>query len=397
MATSVTQSLFGITPQSIQDERDAALRQQALEFAKLDPFQAARMGLFQGASQLGTGIAGAMGYEDPEIVRARQRQGMLGGLNLNDPESLLTDAQNLQGTDPEAAMALFDRANAVAKELSTVNKNKYDMEQDQAAYQMRFTGLKSRYPKMPDELARSLASDVESFRKSMEGDKVIQETAEGVFLIDKNNPANKIRIGSPVDRRPTTNVNVGGPDTTVKAFEVADADSLKNLRTAASAASGQLGFIKQARDQVQNSAVAGTGIPSVVRGLNTFLAPLGINADQVAKTRNLEQALNSIIAQGIKQYGANPSTADLEFAKRASASITDPKQAIVETLNYLEARAQALLDKSTAADKYLLTNKNLGGFEQFWANQQRNANNPPQQSEVRKTKSGVSYTVVKQK
>jgi plasmid maintenance system antidote protein VapI len=185
-------------------------------------------------------------------------------------------------------------------------------------------------------------------------------------------------------------------DTTVKAFEVADADNLKNLRTAASAAAGQLGFISQARDQVQNIAVAGTGVPTVVRGLNAFLAPLGINADQVAKTRNLEQALNSIIAQGIKQYGANPSTADLEFAKRASASITDPKQAIAETLNYLEERANSLVNKSTAADAYLLRNKNLGGFEKFWLNQQKNNNNPPTQSGVRKTKSGVSYTVVPQ-
>jgi plasmid maintenance system antidote protein VapI len=394
MATSVTQSLFGITPQSIQNERDAALRQQAIQFAQLDPFQAARMGLFQGAAQLGSGIASAL--SDPEIEQARQRQGMLGGLDLNDPDALMAAAQNIQGSDPQAALALFNQANAVKKDLSTVNKNKYEMEQDQAAYQMRFTGLKSRYPEMDDEQVRSLASDVEAFRKAMEGNKVFQETAEGVFLVDKNNPANKVRIGTPVDKRSVTKVDIGAPDTTGKAFEVADADSLKNLRTAAAAAAGQLGFISQARDQVQNLAVAGTGVPSVVRGINTFLAPLGINSDQVAKTRNLEQALNSIIAQGIKQYGANPSTADLEFAKRASASITDPQQAIAETLNYLEERAQALINKSTAADTYLLQNKNLGGFEQFWVNQQRNANNPPQQSGVRKTKSGVSYTVVPQ-
>jgi plasmid maintenance system antidote protein VapI len=321
---------------------------------------------------------------------------MLGGLDLNDPDALMAAAQNIQGSDPQAALALFNQANAVKKDLSTVNKNKYDMEQDQAAYQMRFTGLKSRYPEMADEQVRSLASDVEAFRKAMEGNKVFQETAEGVFLVDKNNPANKVRIGTPVDKRSVTKVDIGAPDTTGKAFEVADADSLKNLRTAAAAAAGQLGFISQARDQVQNLAVAGTGVPSVVRGINTFLAPLGINSDQVAKTRNLEQALNSIIAQGIKQYGANPSTADLEFAKRASASITDPKQAIAETLNYLEERAQALINKSTAADTYLLQNKNLGGFEQFWVNQQRNANNPPQQAGARKTKSGVSYTVVPQ-
>jgi hypothetical protein len=112
MATSVTQSLFGITPQSIQNERDAALQQQALQFAKLDPFQAARMGLFQGASQLGTGIAGAMGYEDSEIAQARQRQGMLGGLNVADPTALRQAAQN---ADPQTASLLVARAMELEK------------------------------------------------------------------------------------------------------------------------------------------------------------------------------------------------------------------------------------------------------------------------------------------
>jgi hypothetical protein len=105
MATSVTQSLFGITPQSIQNERDAALQQQALQFAKLDPFQSARMGLFQGAAQLGSGIVGAMG--DPEIEQARQRQGMLGGLDVSDPAALRQAAQN---ADPQTASLLVSRA-----------------------------------------------------------------------------------------------------------------------------------------------------------------------------------------------------------------------------------------------------------------------------------------------
>jgi hypothetical protein len=396
MATSVTQSLFGITPQSIQNERDTALQQQALQFAKLDPFQAARMGLFQGASQLGTGIAGALGYEDPEIAQARQRQGMLGGLDIGDPKALRTAAAN---ADPQTASLLVTRAMELekgsadigaAQALANQRNREADPVQELAKTGKYTTASLGKYAQSRD--VNDLVLTENLTQTEIEKLQIYRDT-----LTDPKKIAEVDKVIEGVQKGKGTNVTVGGAvDTTVKAFEVADADSLKNLRTAASAASGQLGFIQQARDQVQNSAVAGTGVPSVVRGLNTFLAPLGINADQVAKTRNLEQALNSIIAQGIKQYGANPSTADLEFAKRASASITDPKQAIVETLNYLEERAQALLNKSTAADKYLLTNKNLGGFEQFWANQQRNANNPASPSGVRKTKSGVNYTVVPQ-
>jgi hypothetical protein len=244
----------------------------------------------------------------------------------------------------------------------------------------------------PEE-SLALAQDPATVRELIKVETQVVEANGRQVLVNKNTGAPIRDLGAAPDKRNVTNVQVGGPDTTSKAFEVADSKSLGTLRDAASAASGQLGFIAQAREQVQNTAVAGTGVPTVVRGLNAFLAPLGINADQVAKTRNLEQALNSIIAQGIKQYGANPSTADLEFAKRASASITDPKQAIAETLDYLEKRANALINKTDAAETYLLINKNLGGFEKFWADQQRNQNKPPQQPGTKKTKSGTNYTV----
>lgn len=261
--------------------------------------------------------------------------------------------------------------------------------------QMSLTKLVMDKTGLASDQAAAIAQDEVAVRELVKPDTKITTANGRVLMVDGK--GNTIKdLGAAEDKRSVTNVNVGGPDTTGKAFEVADSKTLGTLRDAASAASGQLGFIAQAREQVQSAAVAGTGVPTVVRGLNAFLAPLGINADQVAKTRNLEQALNSIIAQGIKQYGANPSTADLEFAKRASASITDPKQAIAETLNYLEARANALINKTDAAEAYLLKNKNLGGFEKFWADQQRNKNNPPQQPGARKTKSGVSYTVVPQ-
>ena len=116
MATSVTQSLFGITPESIMQERSAAANRQALDFARLDPFEAARYGLFRGASQLGDVAASAMGYEDPEIARAKARQGMLSGVDLNNPESLLAKAQSLQATDPMAAQSLVAQAQGLAQD-----------------------------------------------------------------------------------------------------------------------------------------------------------------------------------------------------------------------------------------------------------------------------------------
>ncbi len=159
------------------------------------------------------------------------------------------------------------------------------------------------------------------------------------------------------------------PDTRGKAFEAADPEALKEVRKEARAASGQLSLITQARENLP-TAVVGQGLPTIIRGLNTQLAPLGINTEQVANTRNLEQALKSIIAQGIKQYGANPSTVDLQFAVSAAADIKDPIQAISATLNYLEKRAKGSINKADAAEQYLLQNGNLAGFERKWTESQ---------------------------
>jgi hypothetical protein len=211
MATNVTQSLFGMTPQAIQSQRAADLQAQALQFAKLTPMQQAQAGLFTAGSQLGTGIAGLMGYEDPEMQQAKARQGMLGGVDMNDPQALLTLAKSIQGTDPQAAQMLVMQANELATKQAATRKTEADMLGEQQGYQMRFEALKKRMPEMSDEEARAIAQDPAAFRKFLETPKVdtqVVETADGQILINKQTGQPIANLGRAPDRRPTTNVNV---------------------------------------------------------------------------------------------------------------------------------------------------------------------------------------------
>jgi hypothetical protein len=186
MATSVTQSLFGITPQSIQNERDAALQQQALQFAKLDPFQAARMGLFQGASQLGTGIAGALGYEDPEIAQARQRQGMLGGLNVADPAALRQAAQN---ADPQTASLLVTRA-------MELEKGSAEIEAQQALVNQRNREARTSFGNDREAIAKELYNKSFNDLTSVEAAAVNKKATE-VDIASKKAGATKVSVGAP--------------------------------------------------------------------------------------------------------------------------------------------------------------------------------------------------------
>lgn len=110
MAT-VAESLFGVTPESLMADREQRLQQQALQFAQLNPMQAAQAGFYTAGSRLGTGIGGLLGAEDPELMRVRQRQELLQGINPADPASLRSAAQKaMERNDFQAAQMLADRA-----------------------------------------------------------------------------------------------------------------------------------------------------------------------------------------------------------------------------------------------------------------------------------------------
>lgn len=111
MAT-VAESLFGMTPESLQRQRQQQLRQEAMDYASIaDPFQQANFAIYQGAGGLARGIGGLLGAQDPELMRVRQRQELLQGINPADPASLRSAAQRaMEANDFQAAQMLNDRA-----------------------------------------------------------------------------------------------------------------------------------------------------------------------------------------------------------------------------------------------------------------------------------------------
>lgn len=118
---NVTQSLFGFTPQDIQAQRDAELDRRTAAFAQLTPMQQAQASFYRAGSMFGDAAAGALGYEDPEMAQARARQGLLGGLDIGDPNALRTAAAN---ADPQTANLLIGRALELEKGIADVDAAK---------------------------------------------------------------------------------------------------------------------------------------------------------------------------------------------------------------------------------------------------------------------------------
>jgi hypothetical protein len=106
MAT-IMDTLFGVSAERLQQDRDAAADAQALQFARLSPIEKASFGVQRGAYGLAGALGGALGGTDPELARITMRQQIAGQINPNDPTSVEQGISALsQAGDPQGAMML---------------------------------------------------------------------------------------------------------------------------------------------------------------------------------------------------------------------------------------------------------------------------------------------------
>ena len=106
MAT-IVDTLFGVSPERLEQQRAAAADARALAFAQLDPFQQANFAIGRGASGLAGALGGALGGQDPELQRVTMRQQIARQINPRDPATIEQGIAALQQAgDTEGAMLL---------------------------------------------------------------------------------------------------------------------------------------------------------------------------------------------------------------------------------------------------------------------------------------------------
>jgi hypothetical protein len=83
----IVQSLFGVSPEMYQQQQEDRASAQALQFARLTPFQQANYAIGRGAYGLAGALGGALGGQDPELQRRTVSQQILGMIDPNRPET----------------------------------------------------------------------------------------------------------------------------------------------------------------------------------------------------------------------------------------------------------------------------------------------------------------------
>lgn len=103
MATDIVGSLFGVTPEVLQQRQMEMADKQAMEYAQLSPLQRASYGLARGGYQL----AGALGGQDPQLRMISNRNAIARQIDPTNLESMQMGIQALQQAgDSVGAMQL---------------------------------------------------------------------------------------------------------------------------------------------------------------------------------------------------------------------------------------------------------------------------------------------------
>jgi hypothetical protein len=109
MATDIVGGLFGITPEMYQQSKAEQALSEGAQLGQMSPDAFGRSMLYAGASQLGRGIGGALGGQDPQLQLISMRNAVMQEVDPNNPASLQTAIQKLaRGGDQVGAMQLTD-------------------------------------------------------------------------------------------------------------------------------------------------------------------------------------------------------------------------------------------------------------------------------------------------
>jgi transcriptional regulator with XRE-family HTH domain len=122
----IVNSLFGVNPQQIVQQRQATDASNAFKFAQLDPMARAQYAIYQGGAGLGRAVGGLLGG-DPELEKVSAIKQLSSQFDLTSPTGMREFAKSLQQIAPNEAMMAAKRADEMEQAGLTRQKTAADI------------------------------------------------------------------------------------------------------------------------------------------------------------------------------------------------------------------------------------------------------------------------------
>jgi len=361
MATDIVGGLFGITPEMYQQNVGENILQQGVQMGQLAPDAFGRANVYAGAAQIGRGISGVMGAQDPQLRLISARNAIFSRTDPNDPDSLMAAARELAPFDPQGANAVANQAREAALKLSQVTKNMRERAGAEPLQQLIRAGKYT--PASVAEYANTgdISKLVEIEKTPKIEIKDLQEYRQK--LIDAGAPESQIKEvdeaikGVGKGRGTTVSVDTRQP------IEISKnkTDLAAEIEKGAFTASDRITLAQNLRSLLPKAFV-GVGSDVVLQGARVAEA-FGIDVKGVAPSQIVDTILNEMTIGKAGELKGALSDKDREFLKATIGT----RGLSIKTLNYVadEIERRASIDRklNTRVNEAIKSKKNLNEID----------------------------------
>jgi hypothetical protein len=380
MATDIVGGLFGITPQSYERQLSEQGLAQGEQLGAMSPDAFGRSMLYAGGAQLGRGIGGALGAEDPQLKLISARNAVLREVDPTDPESIMAGAQRLAPFDPQGASSLATMAREATLKASQVTKN---LRESRAAG-IGPEGMRAQREAQLQQALRQL--QLEGVEQTPEVKNTIQLYKDELSALQRGGQGGLPAIAKLQAYRDQLVAQLGENDPKVKAVDQAikaetlgkgttinvdtrqpieisknKTDLAAEIEKGAFTASDRITLAQNLRSLLPKAFV-GVGSDVVLQGARVAEA-FGIDVKGVAPSQIVDTILNEMTIGKAGELKGALSDKDREFLKATIGT----RGLSIKTLNYVadEIERRASIDRklNTRVNEAIKAKKNLNEID----------------------------------
>jgi hypothetical protein len=315
---------------------------QNYEIAQLTPEQQVTGGLRTAGYQLGQGLGGLMGAEDPQMKLQSLRKQIMQSIDRNDPKALAEGAQALnQAGDSQGAQALYQAAQARAKDML-----------DAEVKQSQITRNLKERPTSMSELAKLQGERDDIIKEFGPDDPRVKEI--NALIAKKTTPGG---IGSDIAAglAPLVGAMAGAQ---AKSAGAASGTEVGKQTANVQGKYTALGSIKDAVDMLDKGIYSG-GYGPAQELIAKYSGGL-IKKDRLANTQEFRSYIGDVVIPRLQEFGGNDSVEELNYLRSVMAGDTSMEgSAIKNILQKADRKIKAGIDRLEQQQKAVTTGKPL--------------------------------------
>lgn len=370
---------MGLSPEQAQAQID---EQRAMQFANMNPQQRAAAGIYQGI----TGIGRALGAKDPMLEQASQIRALQQQFDTQTAEGMAGFARALKDINPALAAQASEMARKIQKQEEEIKSTQALTKSRLRENDPRELFIRANADKYTPASIQTFSSsgNYSDLKEITKEAKDIAPSADFVAVAGELGFGVKNKIGdySPEqlkainqtlfqrakEKAPRTQVSVDTKGLSAFAEKLGeeDAKAVVQARNKRDSALSELQTLDRAIG-LSNAPVVSGSLADLRLDVLNFLDTAGILGgrpkQQLVNSQQFQKETGDLVLAKIKALGANPSNADREFVAKIVPSLNTSAEARRQLLDYLQKRAQQVVEETSRLEDYAVKNNSLRGYK----------------------------------